>query len=286
MAKGNILDWLGFDIDFTNKTVSLSSIKAEKIKIKIQNIMKAYIVRRKDLESFIGTLAWVSLVFILARPYLQRLYALFYSNKRNWIRISLNIKRDLEMWSKIIANAQLVCPSIFVRKHHTVIYTDASILGLGGWISDPYKSLQDSIYFFVEIEENFTNKLFEKIMNNTKKTNKNTIAILEALAIGLGLHTWYQYYGMDEQVVIQVYSDNEASVKIMKKWYAKKEPIATILRKLVLEASTKGYWPALEYINTKNNYIADAISRGEYKYYFKNEPIKYTLKQINKYCKF
>ena len=139
------------------------------------------------------------------------------------------------------------------------IYTDASIKGLGGYLYDGEKIIDS---FQCDIENI---KVSELLKMDTIKDNQKIINLLELIAIAMAIRIWSNVLRNISLVsIVNMHTDSNNCVTFLKKMYAKKEPYASMLRKITIWCVKENFNFKKKFIEGCKNIIADKISKKKW----------------------
>jgi hypothetical protein len=118
MGPAEVIHFLGFTIDTVLMMVRIPEEKLHKLSVSLKNLLQRKKVFLKDLESFIGLLAYCSRAIPSSRAFITRFYDLIASVKVKkpyyMIRINKEVKGDVLIW--LIFFRQFQWPVLFSRK--------------------------------------------------------------------------------------------------------------------------------------------------------------------------
>jgi hypothetical protein len=94
---------LGLVFDTVHMTVGLDEAKLSKLRASVTAVQQCKKVQRKQLESLVGFLLWVSRVIFAGRSFCHHLKAAVHSVTRasHWVYLNSHCKRELEWWSNV-----------------------------------------------------------------------------------------------------------------------------------------------------------------------------------------
>lgn len=142
---------LGLVYDTVNMTVGLDPAKLEKLRRSVNAVMGCKKVKRKQLESLVGFLVWVSRVIYAGRSFCHHLKVAVHSVSRpqHWVYLNAACKRELQWWAAVAPSLNgcypVLPPAPALWKDFQV---DASTSGgpegqpcIGIWVQGGYASL-------------------------------------------------------------------------------------------------------------------------------------------------
>lgn len=141
---------LGLAIDSVAMTVSLCPVKLAKLRALCDEYLSLKKVSKRQLDSLLGYLLWVSRVVYAGRTFCHNLRAVRDSLKQPWhrVRVSRWLRTELQWWrdtAPLLNGAQQILPSVPVR--WADFQVDACLTGAGGqpgvgiWVQGAYNSL-------------------------------------------------------------------------------------------------------------------------------------------------
>ena len=118
MGPAEVIHFLGFTIDTVLMMVRIPEEKLHKLSVSLKKLLQRKKVFLKDLESFIGLLAYCSRAIPSSRAFITRFYDLIASVKVKkpyyMIRINKEVKGDVLIW--LMFFRQFQWPVLFSRK--------------------------------------------------------------------------------------------------------------------------------------------------------------------------
>lgn len=239
-----IVDFLGIELDTNSMQARLPEEKLQKAIKLVNSALKKKSIPLEELQTLVGFLAFASKVIVPGRAFLRRLYNALYSEV-GIIRLSSPIKEDLRWWKNFLPQWN----GIYLMQQSkpiVKIWTDASgSYGIGGYILQEYESLNHIS----------TTKAFSMRFSTRHRPMhinvKEMIAVLRAL----------NHFGTSG-CEVNLYCDNWAVVQGLRKSSirgAAMEP----LRKIAMLAALTNVTINAIWIPTKQNYLADMLSRGK-----------------------
>lgn len=238
------VEMLGIIIDSSSMELRISDERLCIIKEEITSWSHKKSCTKRQLLSLIGKLEFVSKVVRNGRSFLRRLIELSKKVKHlhHKIRINQSAMNDLRWWQNYMPHFHGV--SILYDTHWSSsdtlkLWTDASDFGIGC----VYKNLY----------------LYEKFDNDLKNM---PIAWRELYSILVCCSTWAHHF-VGKRLLFNC--DNEVVVHCLKYGVSKNCEIMTLYRKLLFIGACNNFECSAVYITSKNNLLADALSRGDIK---------------------
>ena len=239
-----IIDYLGFEINTVNETISLPSDKLLKCKQSIYDLInkKNSKCTLKELQSLLGLLNFACTVIIPGRAFLQRLYHLTIGIRKPhfYITITRAAKEDLSLWLEFLSEyngISLYREQMFLNPSIFQICTDASqSLGLG--------AVFGKHWFYQKWPSTWW--------------NSQNITFLELVPIVLALQVWGHILSNG---YVKLLTDNEALSFSINKQSSKEPLVMSWIRKLVLLALRFNVVIKAFHIPGQFNSQSDSLSR-------------------------
>ena len=226
---------LGVIINTENFTISVPEEKLAQIKqVCAQWQHKAHCSKR-DLQSLLGRLLYVTKCVKASRPFLNRMLELLrQADKQEKVVLTEDFHRDLNWFARFLIKFNGVA-FFFHDPVHFHIELDASLQGLG--------AVCGTEVYAVPIE--LGHKGYQ-------------IVHLEMLNILVALRVWTHVWH-EKRIVI--YCDNQAVVAVINSGKTRDPVLAAITRNIAMLTATHDINLRLVHISGKHNIIADALSR-------------------------
>lgn len=246
-GPSNCLEFLGLGIDSVQGTIFVPKEKVDELLGKIKYVLGSKKVTKKELESLVGSLAFVVKALPAGRAFCRRIYGALQGIARpfHFIRVSNEIKLDLQMWVVFLENFN------GFTKFSTVdwsmddtfeFYTDSSgAYGCGVVFGDEWSWLAWPVDWSQDI--------------------KKDITFLELVPIVLGIFIWADKLACNK---LLLHVDNLALVHIINNKTSQNKRVMILLRALVLKTLQKSIQIKYQHIPGVKNNKADAISRFQF----------------------
>ena len=236
---------LGVDIDTEQFTVSIPPGKSAEILTECRAWVNKQECTKRQLQSLLGKLLYITKCVRLSRPFLNRmLHLLRSSDKQTKITLTTDFRRDLNWFLEFIPKFN---GKAFISHNPVMeeIELDASLQGLGArWGSQVY-----SIPIPLGYE-------------------KMSIVHLEMLNILVAIRVWGpQWNGK----AFRVACDNQAVVMVLNSGKTRDLTLAAIARNIFMEAASFDIFLKTVYIMGITNEIADSLSRWTMSEYFRKK---------------
>ena len=236
------LTYLGLEIDAANQQISVPPEKIKKISTQIERVRGQSKVSLRELQSLIGSLAFICKAVGPGRAFLRRIINLTCGVKVPWhkIRITQGARADLNMWLLFLREyngVSIIPDQMWVEDRDLEFFTDASgSIGFGGFFGGKW--------FQGHWPENFA--------------NSHSITFLEFFPVVVSVVLWAPQLS-GKRIVLR--SDNEAVVAILNKQTSKCTHVMKLVRFMVLQCLKYNLLFSAKHIPGKLNNIADALSR-------------------------
>ena len=226
---------LGIELDTETFTAAIPADKLEKISKMCQQWQHKVKCKKRELQSLLGSLLYISKCVHSSRPFLNRMLDLLRaSHKHELVTLNVDFKRDLNWFCEFLP----VFNGSAFFKHDSIqgeIELDASLEGLG--------AIYNNQVYAVPLAKGYLNM---------------DIAQLEMLNILLALRCWASQWATK---TILVRCDNAAVVTILNSGKTKDPTLAAICRNISMETAKADIRLNTVHIPGKLNVIADSLSR-------------------------
>ena len=254
-----VIIFLGFLKDSVNQIIAIPIEKISKAINMIEHMLSKEskpAQKRKmtvlQLQKICGFLNFLSQVILPGRAFTQRLYCpLQNSNlqQHHHIKISDKMFRDLRMWEKFVKNPSIYCRSFMdFTKDCTAdqinFYTDASrnfALGCSGYCERLW---------------------FQLRWGKDVAELEPSIQYLELYALTIGILSWLHCF-CNRRII--VFSDNQGVVNVINSSSLGCKNCMILVRIIVLHSLIHNVSVFAHFVLTKNNEIADSLSRFQSK---------------------
>lgn len=235
------MEFLGFVIDTTENSLSLSKAKMSGIKKEAKKIWNNGSISPRKLASFLGTISAAAQAFPQARLMVSHLmkFKNFHAQK-SWDKawdLHTNELNELLWWFKSASHASSA--PLWPPPPYTTLTTDASHTGWGAWLSEGLST-----------HGSFSEQ--EAMLSSNKR---------EALAVRLGVESLVKARSNSCWVSIKVRTDNTSIMRYLSRRGGRVWGLESILHPLVWDLLEKKVWIVVEHIPGEENSRADALSR-------------------------
>ena len=238
---GYVVDFTGIELDTHLMEARLPKDKHDRALRGVERLLHTDAVTHRTLEKLLGFLSFCAKVIPLGRPFLRNLFNLL--NRLSHLhphairRLSPSARRDLLWWMTLLPQWSGIRLIVSTRPQ-IVIHTDASgVKGIGGWWDYDHA-------FSTRISRQHRTKLIDW---------KEAYAVLFAFAKWGELWTGHSVVVMCDNTVV-VNAINSKSVR---------GSAIDPLQLLLLTAALYDIEVSSTWISSKDNWIADALSRFE-----------------------
>ena len=233
--------FLGVEFDTVRMCMQVGEEKRLEVKSTINNWYRRTVATKKDLQSLQGQLMWVSKVVRWSRCFVTRIIAEQKSltAQKQKKTLTSEIKKDL-LWWKLFLD---VFNGVEMMIPHTVscnVLGDATLTGAGAW--DEAAGL-------------FWSRKFPRMMQSAE----TPIHLKEFLTLIASVRIWgHRWAGLR----IALHCDNSSVVETINNQKPKDPLMQQCLREFLFHVTRFKFEPVMVRIPTKDNYMADFISRN------------------------
>lgn len=232
---------LGVEFDTVNMTMAVTQERLHELELLLQQWSHKLSATKRELQSLIGKLSFVTKCVRQSRLFLTRLLDLLRTVSRNHHHLNLNreFHRDLEWWQRFLRvyNGVSVIGYYLWSEPDAVFSTDACLSGCGG--------LSAGEYFHTEFPS-FILQEFPHIHH------------LELIAIVLAVRLWGHLWS---GLRVRVYCDNKAVAHALNTGRVKDPLLARGLRELWFNLAVVGCELRAVHLSSEQNRDADLLSR-------------------------
>ena len=264
-----IIIFLGMMIDNINQVVCIPKRKVDKALYLINKILngknkKATVL---NIQSLAGYLNFLCKAIVPGRAFTARLYSLVSSKLRPYhhVRIPKDVEADLGMWKNFLLHQNCYCrPFIDFLE-----YTSEDII----MYSDAVKTLEKG--FGAYCENDWMMHSWSECGQFLIDQNPS-IAYLELFAIKAAVKTWIHRFANRR---ICLFTDNENAKTWINKSSSRCKNSMVLIRMITLEAMKHNVRISAKYIESSENVLSDALSRGDLKRFWENAPESMNIQQ-------
>ena len=232
------LEFLGILFDSEKMVMEVTPDRLKEIQKELQGWLTRTTASRKEVESLIGKLQFMSKCIKMGRIFMARLISWIrgMDRKKNYV-IPQEARKDIAWWGRFAAGFNGVALLWMHKEPHTdqVIATDACKKGYAGTYGQQYYRA--------------------RFPENNRSLN---IAVQELLAVMVALKVWgHQLSGL----YFWIHVDNEAVATILNTGGSRDPQLQDILREIALIAARQGFVIKAWHISGISNIIPDWLSR-------------------------
>ena len=242
----------------------------------LQNMIDKKKSMVKDLQILCGYLNFISKAIFLGRPFVHRMYAKYsiavntkYDIRENesyqlklrqyyHIRLDGEFKADCRVWLQFLSSQMSQVVNRPMVDLLGVIQMSEDIC----FASDA--SAAENLGFGCVLRNKWIQAFWDP---GFIKNQKPSIEFLELYALTAGILTWRS----DKQLTncrIAVFCDNQSVVQMINKMTSSCKRCMQLIRLLTLDHLQENRRLSARYISSKANFLADALSRGQWKCFF------------------
>ncbi len=252
--------FLGLLLDTLNQFIALPTDKMLKATELIKAISQKKRVTVKQLMSIAGHLNFLTRAIMYRRPYIRRIYDCYapITQHHNWhLALPDEIRRDLKMWLQFLEQEPYFRP--FVDQ----LQVPATKIGLS---TDASGSEKLGFGCFFQLE--YVSQQWPEGFIDPERRDPS-ICWLELYAVAVAVALWSQHFA-NMRVVLNC--DNQAAVNIINSGTSKCLKCMELVRFITGHAIHHNIIFSAAYISTKDNIVADALSRLDLDLFFKVVP--------------
>ena len=236
-----ILTYLGVEFDSVKLEMRINSTKCHELNNELQKWSRKTVATKTDLQSILGKLLWVSRAVKYSRCFVLRIIAevkklTFQSQK---ITLSNEVRKDFLWWETFM--------SLFNGVHLLVSNTaslqiagDACPMGYGSW--NPERNEYISSKFPHHLQD-----------------PQVPIHLKEFICVILAIKKWGQSWSGK---TIEIFCDNDSVCDVITYLKPKDDQMQKYLREFLFWVCFFNFHPIVSKISTKENDIADFLSRN------------------------
>ena len=273
--------FLGILMDGLNFTLGIPIEKRDRAVHMLQTLLNKKKATVKELQSLCGFLNFIGRAIFPGRTFTRCMYAKFANvikvdvtlncdrqamayklKQHHHIRLDSEFKEDSKVWLQFltgklqkIVNRPMVdlLVSPVTTSDEICFYSDASgskLLGFGCLLNDQW---------------------IQGYWGDFVKQVDPSIEFLELFALTAGLITWEDEPELKNSRVV-IFCDNKAVVDMINSMSSKCKHCMTLLRLIALSGLQFNRRVSAKYVDTKSNFLADALSRGQWSRFRKLGP--------------
>jgi hypothetical protein len=251
-APANQLVYLGVMFDSILMQMRVPPEKLSEIKSEIGQWSRKTTITRRNLQSLLGKLFWVSRVVRLARVFmgrlLQQLRTMANIGENVKVKLSEDSRKDLKWWARYLEHfngIQMIMEedpfplelSQLLDRPFEVYAGDATPVGGGGWFGDQYWS---------------------RMLPRDLQDPQLPIHVKEFWCLIVSARLWGKNW---TGRAITLFCDNCSVVDTINHKKPRDPALLSLLREFLYIAVSFKFFPVVRKISTTDNYLADHISR-------------------------
>lgn len=242
------LEYLGIELDSVTMQARLPPDKLSRIRLILTSFLQKPHCSKRELLSLIGHLVFAARVCVPGRTFISRLFHASQSvhHLNHIVYLTREAKADIAMWSHLLHSWNGVSffhDKAWLSSHDITLCTDASsTVGFGAY----YKATQEC--------------MADTWSNHPVPVSDQAMSYRELYPILVSAIQWGHLWQCKRIVFI---NDNQGLVAIITKGRSHCPAINTLLRRLVIVAAQCNFLFKATWIDTKSNFLADALSRGQ-----------------------
>ena len=247
------MPYLGIQFDTVLMRMSIPPDKIEEVREEISLWMKRKSASKKSLQQLLGKLFWVSRAVKYSRGFmgrlltqLQQLHALPHQRQ---VKLSVGCKEDIEWWHR------------YLRRFNGI-----EMLYPTDPLSLPLNDLLDtcSLVNCGDAQPNgggayFGNEYWSRSFPEWLQDKTIPIHIKEFFVVVASAWLWGDQW---KGHLVYVFCDNTAVVEVLEKERPKDPKMLKLLQEYLYIVCTRGFTPVFRTVGTKENEVADYISRN------------------------
>lgn len=262
-----IVVFLGMLLNSVTQTVSIPVEKRNKALTQIDNLLRTKVTTVKYLQQLTGLLNFICRAVVPGRAFTRRLYAKFHSGMKSHyhVRVDKEMRCDLHVWQTFLSDQKVLCrPFVDFSSNYgeTAInqqfFTDASaavdkgFAGFfrGSWFAYPWSDMGTA---FLE----------------AMKDNEISINYLELFALFAGV---VRFGAAFKNKRVNVFCDNQSVVSMINNSTSSCRRSMVLIRLLTLISLKFNCRIFAKWVKSKQNYLADSLSRGEFRRFWRLAP--------------
>jgi len=252
---GDLLDWVGFRIDFIAQRVFLSSARLLKLRCQMESLILSPRVHVSDFRKLVFRMVWASQCFPPAKCFLHGFFAVLKSQvaATGFVYRVKHLEEVFLLWEQLIEAAavwdsdvvrpRVRCPGALTRTD--AMASDAGIY-VAGWHARSALDLQNGNFHW------FAFQLDINVFPEVKSAPNRVISAAEAVAAAMAVAAFGS---------VMIESDSMVTVLGSGRWYSPSPNLAFAMSLLVKAGCHWKFKPVIHHVSGKDNALADALSR-------------------------
>ena len=246
------MPYLGVQFDSERMTMSIPPDKLQELREDVNLWTRKTTSTKKTLQQLLGKLFWVSKCVKFSRTFMCRLLlqlrAMNQYPENKKIKLTEDCKLDIKWWDRYLRRfngVELMYPDDpllidlddALELDVLVNCGDAQMWGGGSYYQDEYWSQPFPLWL---------------------RDPQIPIHVKEFFVVLASAWLWGDKWKGN---IVYIYCDNDAVVEVLDKEKPKDEKMMTLLREFMYIVCVKGFTPTFRKVGTKENFVADHISR-------------------------
>ena len=242
VRPGTSVEFLGVLFNTIDQTMEVTPERLVEIATLVKSWLKKSRASKKQLQSLIGKLIFVSRCVFASRIFVSRMLCTlrYLGEKRNSFVVSVEFRKDLEWWDRFLTrfNGTTYIPEMVWKEPDIFISTDACLTGTGGWCGSQF----------------FSEKFPDSVISKDYHIN-----VLELLSILVALRLWYKECS---GLRLKFNCDNLLSVNLINSGRSRDANMLRVIREIVFLCATHNIHILAVHLPGVQNRRADALSRA------------------------
>ena len=242
VSPTTLMEYLGIEFDTIKMEMRVSQVKLQELKQDLSSWKKKKVASKQELQSLLGKLMWVSKCVKFSRVFVSRIIALVRTLKaqRDKAKMVYDIKKDILWWDTFIEQFNGI-EYMTDENIDISIYGDAQPTGGGAWNPD-------------------TRECFTVPFPAHMASSDVPIHVKEFWIVIVSIRLWGdKWMGR----TIQIFCDNDAVVDVINYQKPKDIVMQELLREFLFLVCNYKFAPILSKIKSKENDVADYLSRNQ-----------------------
>ena len=233
--------YLGVEYDTVKMEMRIGQEKCKELRLELKTWYRRTVATKQELQSILGKLMWVSRAVRHSRAFINRIIAEIkqLTAQKQKITLSSDIRKDL-LWCLKFMDTFNGIELIIPDEISVNIAGDACPMGLGAW------NLESQEYF---------SSMFPLHLQDPQIP----IHVKEFICIIISVKVWGPKW---EGKRVKIYCDNDAVVDVITYNKPKDVKMQSLLREFLYYVCAFNFSPVASKIGTKENLIADFLSRN------------------------
>ena len=241
VSPTQVMVYLGVEFDTNSMEMRVSQVKCQELKYELEKWSRKTVANKTDLQSILGKLLWVSRAVQYSRCFVLRIIAevkkLKSQNQKT--TLSSSIRKDFLWWETYMNEfngIHLLVPNLISEQ----ISGDACPMGFGCWYPN---------------QKEYFSSRFPKSLQDPKIP----IHLKEFICIILAVKVWGHLWAGKR---VSIFCDNDSVCDVICYLKPKAENMQMYLREFLFWVCFFNFVPVVSKISTKENDIADFLSRN------------------------